>query len=120
MSEPVPDLDPDRPTGEQLAEIAGLRRKIEVQLEALDALLGLGSSLNAVLEQHYEETGFTPGVGRRVLLGNTVPPEDRKLFSLLLTEYENLEDTIRNFDKRVAATTSMSAASRAVGNRYRI
>lgn len=122
MSDTELPMEPenDAPTWEQLSEISTLRERTAALIECMDLLLERGEAADNRLTAHYEETGFRPGLGSRVLLGNTMPPEDRFVFSRLLLEYENMEQTIRNLSERSAESSPVAASTRAVGSRYRI
>ena len=114
----IPDDPPA--TAADLAELAELREKTAALVEQMDALLAVGSLSNAVADNLYEELGVRPGIGKRVLLGNTIPPDDQYIYSTFLTEFENIEETVRGFEKRVNAPAPQAAGPRAVGSRYRI
>lgn len=107
-------------TAEDLAELAALREKTAALVEQMDALLSAGSLANAIADNLYEDLGVRSGIGKRVLLGPGIPADDQYIYSTFLTEFENIEDTVRNFEKRVNAPAPQAAGPRAVGSRYRI
>ena len=115
-------MTPDAPpaTAEDLADLTRLREQTAALVEQMDVLLAAGAMANAVADGLYEDLGVRAGIGKRVLLGNSIPPDDQYVYSTLLTEFENIEDTVRNFETRVNAPTSLAAGPRAVGSRYRI
>lgn len=114
----LPDYPP--PTSEELAELARLRAHATALVEEMDVLLAFGKAANAIADGLYEELGAKPGVGSRVLLGPNIPRGDQHVYSRLLTEYENIEETVLNFEERVNAPAARAAGPRAVGSRYRI
>lgn len=113
---------PDDPpaTAEDLADLARLREQTAALVEQMDVLLAAGAMANAVADELYEDLGVRAGIGKRVLLGKGIPPDDQYIYSTFLTEFENIEDTVRNFEKRVNAPVTQAAGPRAVGSRYRI
>lgn len=107
-------------TAEDLAELAQLRERTAALVEQMDALLAVGALANGVADSLYEDLGVRAGIGKRVLLGNGIPADDQYIYSTFLTEFENIEDTVLNFEKRVNAPAPQAAGPRAVGSRYRI